>query len=84
MDDTRAEVKNFILKKFYPGEDPANLTDDTELKESGVLDSLVAVELAEFLEQRFGIELEASDLETGNLVSITTIANLVEKKVTGG
>ena len=40
MSDIQQRVKHFILDNFLPGEDPANLTSDTELKESGILDSL--------------------------------------------
>jgi acyl carrier protein len=80
MDSTRAVIKTFILENFLPGEDPKNLTDDTELKESGILDSLSTLKLVTFLEEHFKIELEASDLDAGNLSSITSIANLVGSK----
>ena len=83
MDSTRAEIKSFILENFLLGEDPKNLTDDTELKESGILDSLSTLKLVTYLEERFKIELEASDLDAGNLASIASIANLVATK-TGG
>jgi acyl carrier protein len=83
MDSTRAVVKNYLLKKLLSGERPENLADDTELKESGILDSLATVELAMFLEEQFGIELAASDLETANLITIASIAHLVETKTAG-
>ena len=66
MNNTREVVKQFILENFLPGEDPKNLTDDTELKESGILDSLSTLKLVTFLEEHFKIELEASDLDAGN------------------
>lgn len=80
MESTRELVKAFILENFLPGEDPKNLTDDTELKESGILDSLSTLKLVTFLEERFKIELEASDLDAGNLASIANIAALVSAK----
>ena len=80
MENTRELVKAFILEHFLPGEDPSNLTDDTELKESGILDSLSTLKLVTFLEERFKIELEASDLDAGNLASVANIANLVTAK----
>jgi acyl carrier protein len=83
MDTTRAVIKSFILENFLPGEDPKNLTDDTELKESGILDSLSTLKLVTFLEEQFKIELEASDLDAGNLASIASISNLVASKTAG-
>ena len=78
--DIREQVRHFIVQNFLPGEDPKNLTDDTELKESGILDSLSTLKLVTFLEETFGIELEASDLDAGNLASIANIERLVTQK----
>ena len=83
MDDTREVVKHFILENFLPGEDPKNLADDTELKESGILDSLSTLKLVTFLEEHFKIELEANDLDAGNLASVASIAQLVGTKLAG-
>jgi acyl carrier protein len=83
MDNTREVVKQFILENFLPGEDPKNLTDDTELKESGILDSLSTLKLVTFLEEHFKIELEASDLDAGNLASVSSISSLVGSKTAG-
>ena len=44
-------MRDFILENFLPGEDPKNLTDETELKESGILDSLSTLKLVTFLEE---------------------------------
>jgi acyl carrier protein len=83
MDNANDVVKQFILENFLPGEDPRNLTDDTELKESGILDSLSTLKLVTFLEEHFHIELEANDLDAGNLASVASIARLVGTKTAG-
>ena len=80
MDGIRDQVRHFILQNFLPGEDPKNLTDDTELKESGILDSLSTLKLVTFLEETFGVELEANDLDATNLSSIANIERLVNSK----
>lgn len=80
MDNVNAIVKTFILEQFLPGEDPRNLTDATHLKESGILDSLSTLKLVTFLEHQFHIELEASDLDAGNMSTVADIARMVETK----
>jgi acyl carrier protein len=80
MDSMRDVVRAFILENFLPGEDARNLTDETELKESGILDSLSTLKLVSFLEERFKVEFEADDLEAGNLSSIASIERLVQGK----
>jgi acyl carrier protein len=80
MDNIRDTVRHFILDNFLPGEDPANLTDRTELKESGILDSMSTLKLVSFLEEQFKVELEADDLDAGNLATIENIERLVRSK----
>lgn len=80
MSDMRDTLRAYILENFLPGEDAKNLKDDTELKESGILDSLSTLKLVTFLEERFGVEFEADDLEAGNLATIASIERLVESK----
>ena len=80
MDDIRQLIRHFILDNFLVGEDPANLTDETELKESGILDSLSTLKLVSFLEERFKVEFEADDLDPGNLASLASIERLVQSK----
>lgn len=83
MANIRELVRSFILENFLPGEDPKNLTDQTELKESGILDSLSTLKLVSFLEEEFKIELEADDLEAGNLATVANIETMVQGKVAG-
>lgn len=81
MKDIKTALRSFILENLLPGEDPANLKDDTELKESGILDSMSTLKLVTFLEELYKIEFEANDLEPGNLSSIATIERLVKSKL---
>lgn len=81
MDDIRQLVRHFILDNFLVGEDPSNLTDETELKESGILDSLSTLKLVSYLEEKFSVEFEADDLDPGNLASLVSIEKLVRSKL---
>jgi acyl carrier protein len=80
MSEIKETVRQFILANFLQGEDPSNLTDDTELKESGILDSLSTLKLVSFLEDTFKVEFEANDLDAGNLASLASIEKLVRSK----
>lgn len=80
MNAMRETLRAYILENFLPGEDAKNLKDDTELKESGILDSLSTLKLVTFLEERFNVEFEADDLEAGNLATIESIERLVQSK----
>ena len=80
MPEIKETVRQYILANFLQGEDPSNLTDETELKESGILDSLSTLKLVSFLEDTFKVEFEANDLDAGNLASLASIEKLVRSK----
>jgi len=72
-------VRTYILQEFLPGEDPANLRDDTALRSSGILDSLTTLELVTFVEKQFGISVEPHEASS-EFDRIEDIAKLVERK----
>jgi acyl carrier protein len=82
MDDIIGTVKQYILTTYLPGENPSALTASTPLISSGILDSLATVELVSFLERQYRIELEAHDVDPGNLGTLSDIAKLVQRKLT--
>jgi acyl carrier protein len=76
-------VKDYILQEFLPGEDPASLSESTQLVSGGILDSLATLKLVLFLESTYGITFEAHDVDTEHLDTIPSIANLVLKRSNG-
>lgn len=84
MSDTIKEsVKEFILTTFLPGEDAANLTDDLPLISQGILDSIATLKLILYLEETFGITLEAHEADKEHLDTLNQIATLVASKMPG-
>jgi acyl carrier protein len=80
MEEISSVVHGYILKEFLPGEDPANLTDRTPLITGGVLDSITTLKLVVFLEEHFGITIEAHEAGVEHLDSIHQIARLITEK----
>jgi acyl carrier protein len=80
MDEIRQSVHAYILGEFLPGESPDELTDETPLITGGVLDSISTLEMVSFLEDRFGITVEAHEAGVENLDSVGQIARLVAGK----
>ena len=75
----REQIKKYILQEFLPGEDASNLADDTPLSSSGILDSVSTLKLVTYVEQTFGIAVEAHEAAS-DFDRIEDIAALVEKK----
>jgi acyl carrier protein len=83
VDSIQSTVKTYILQKFLPDADPDDLTPDTLLISDGILDSLATIKLVEFLEQKFGIQVEAHEVSNDNLETLNLIAKLVRGKQAG-
>ena len=81
MDAIRDTVKSYILKEFLPGEDPAELTDSTPLVTGGILDSLATLKLVSFLEEHYGIAVQAHEADVEHLDTVYDIATLVRSKM---
>ena len=74
------EIRQYILTEFLPGESAANLRDDTPLRTGGVLDSMATLKLVSFVEQTYGIEVDAHEAGIDNFDCIRDIAAFVERK----
>lgn len=80
MEEIIRDVKRYILETYLPGENPSALTPTTPLITSGILDSLATLDLVSFLENRFGVELEAHDVDHSKLGTLEDIARMVQSK----
>ena len=83
MDSIQSTVKTYILEQFLPDANPDDLSEDTRLISGGILDSLATVKLVVFLEQQFGIDVDAHEVNNDNLETIDLIAKLVRSKQGG-
>lgn len=73
-------VKRFILSSI----NVVDLKDDDLLFESGLVNSLFAVQLMTFIEKTFEIEVGMEDLDIDNFKSLNAAAAFVARKNGGG
>lgn len=76
----KQSVKEYILKTFLPGEDPNELTDELPLISGGILDSIATLKLIMYLEETYGITLEAHEADKEHLDTVNQIADLIVAK----
>lgn len=74
-------VREFIVESFY-AEDPAEVTDDISLIDSGLVDSTGMLDVILFLEGEYGIRVLDRETTPQNLETITRIAAYVSRKRT--
>jgi len=72
----KESVKRFILSSI----NIAHLGDDDNLFESGIVNSLFAVQLMTFIEKTFAIEVGMDDLDIENFKSLNAATAFVVRK----
>ena len=83
MDQVLSTLRRYIIERHLPGELPENLTPDTRLQSSGILDSFAVLDVASFIEAEWGVELSASDTTPESFDHLSEIAALVIRRSSG-
>ncbi len=79
-DGVRAEVRRFVVKTFFFGEEAEWLKDEDSLLEFGVIDSTGVLELIEFIQREFDITVADDEVLPANLDSLASIERYVNGK----
>ena len=81
MNDLKQQLRAFITETFLFGVDEP-FADGDSLMDSGIVDSTGVLELIEFLEDRFGLQINDDELVPENLDSIDNLVAFIGRKQT--
>ncbi|PQQ26816.1 phosphopantetheine-binding protein [Photorhabdus hindustanensis] len=73
------EIRYFIESNITNLDDDVELKDDTNIFESGLVNSLFSMRLLCFIEDKFSISIPDEYIERENFVSIERMQQLVQK-----
>jgi acyl carrier protein len=76
----RDEVTKFVVTNFLFGDAERAPLETDSLVEGGIIDSTGVLELIEFIESRFGIEVAEVETVPENLDSIARMAQFITRK----
>jgi methoxymalonate biosynthesis acyl carrier protein len=79
--ENETEIRTSVKKFIFASTSIPGLDDDDNLFESGIVNSLFAIQLMTFLEKTFGIEVTMDDLDIDNFKSIAACASFVSRKL---
>jgi len=80
MDMIKEEIKLFMIENFLFGE-VTDLKDDTSFLEEGIIDSTGVLELIEYLEEKYDIQIDDEDLIPENLDSLNNLEQFITKQL---
>jgi len=79
--DIKNTINQFIIKNFLFSDQKENIDENLSLYEKGIIDSTGVLEMVDFLEETFGIEIEDDELVPDNLDSIKKMSKFIQRKM---
>ena len=71
-----AQIRDYIRATFFVEQ----FDDDDSFLQTGIIDSTGMLELIDFVEQEFEVEIDESELVPANLDSVSNLAAFIERK----
>jgi acyl carrier protein len=78
MQDT---IRQFVVENFLAGKNDPGLKNEDSLLEARIIDSTGVMELLEFIEDKWGISVDDSELTPDNFDSVSRVATFVQLKL---
>lgn len=73
----RGQVRDFVQQSFFYGRPSELVDDEMPLVEYGGVDETGVLEIAEFIEETYGVRVDEADLTPENFDSVEGIARYI-------
>ncbi len=80
MDSVEELLRRYIADNILFSSNGYPHQDDTSFLENGIVDSMNVLELVMFVEQKFGVKVEDSEIVPDNFDSVARLADFVRRK----
>lgn len=81
--DISQEIERFITGDLARGKSGNGLQADASLIERGVIDSMAILQLVAFIEDRYSVKVEDSEITVDNFETIQAMSEMIQKKLHG-
>jgi len=79
--DVMTILKEYITESFLPSSGLDAFEDNDSFMEKGIIDSTGILELLEFIEERFDIQVEDEEVVPDNLDSLIKLDSYINRKL---
>ena len=77
----RENIRKFIEDNLIVFDEDASFTDEDNIFQRGVVNSLFAMKLLTYIESEFNISVSNDEIEISNFSSVNNIVNFIERKI---
>lgn len=74
------QLREYIIDNFMYADDDGQLTSDMSLFDNGIMDSTGVLDLVAFIEEKYQVQVDDTDLVPENFDSLTAIATYIKSK----
>ena len=78
--EIKEQVRKYILAHHFSADRDEDFTYETDLVNSGILDSFALVDIVGFVEQSFGIKVDADDFVLQNFTTLEMVERFIKEK----
>ena len=79
--DIKEKIRNYIIDNFLFGSTDQPINDGDSFLETGIIDSTGILELLEFIEEQYSINVDESELIPENLDSLNNLEKFIKGKI---
>ncbi|MGB2706004.1 MAG: acyl carrier protein [Candidatus Omnitrophota bacterium] len=76
----KEELRRFIISNYLKS-DSARLDDGDSFLEKGIIDSIGVIELASFIQEKYGIKIEVPEIMPENFDTLNNLERYITKKL---
>ena len=74
------DVRKFIVYNYFFGDEQMTFSDDESFLESGIMDSTGILELIEYIEEKYTINIGDDEMVPENLDSVRNLCRFIKLK----
>jgi acyl carrier protein len=79
-EDIRQLLREYIVSTWLSG-DSRDFNDETDLAQTGILDSFSTLAMASFIDERFRIRLDPSEINAGSFRNVSSLTCIVKERM---
>ncbi len=81
MNEIGSDIRRYFLENYFRPDQHAEFNDETALVSSGIVDSIGAMKLIGYVEERYGIEFLPREVYLRDLESVASIERAIRRKI---
>ncbi len=81
--DIKGDIKKFIIENYLKVARNKQLNDDDSFLEQGIIDSIGVIELTNFIQEKYSIKIEVTEIVPENFDTLNNLERYITKKLKG-